>query len=42
MRVPLDTIGNYDKPHDHEPEFRYEDCSKKKSEKLKEQGVKTA
>jgi hypothetical protein len=33
--------GDYDRTHDHEPEFRCEDCSRKKSDKLKEQGVKT-
>lgn len=33
--------SDYDRTHDREPEFRCEDCSRKKSEKLKEQGVKT-
>jgi hypothetical protein len=33
--------GDYDRTHDHEPEFRCEDCSRKKSELLKGQGVKT-
>jgi hypothetical protein len=33
--------GGYDRTHDDEPEFRCEDCSRKKSDKLKEQGVKT-
>ena len=33
--------GDYDRTHDHEPEFRCEACSKKKSELLREKGVKT-
>jgi hypothetical protein len=33
--------GDYDRTHDNEPEFRCEDCSRKKSEKLKGQGIKT-
>ena len=33
--------GEYDRAHDHEPEFRCEICSEKKSGKLKERGVKT-
>lgn len=33
--------GDYDRSHDREPEFRCEACSKKKSEQLKEKGVKT-
>jgi hypothetical protein len=33
--------GDYDRTHDHEPEFRCEKCSRKKSEELKERGVKT-
>lgn len=32
--------GDYDRTG-HEPEFRCEDCSRKKSDKLKEQGIKT-
>jgi DNA segregation ATPase FtsK/SpoIIIE-like protein len=32
--------GDYDRTHDHEPEFRCEDCSQKKTEELKERGVK--
>jgi hypothetical protein len=32
--------GEYDRTHDHEPEFRCEECSKKKSEELKVRGVK--
>jgi len=33
--------GAYDKTHDHEPEFRCEECSKKKAEVLKGRGVRT-
>ena len=33
--------GDYDRIHDHEPEFRCEDCSQKKTEELKSRGVKT-
>jgi hypothetical protein len=33
--------GDYDRTHDHEPEFRCEECSQKKSDNLKERGVKT-
>jgi hypothetical protein len=33
--------GDYDRTHDHEPEFRCEDCSRIKSEKLKGFGIKT-
>jgi hypothetical protein len=33
--------GDYDKTHDHEPEFRCEDCSKKKTEELKGRGIRT-
>ena len=33
--------GDYDRTHDREPGFRCEECSRKKSDKLKEQGVKT-
>jgi hypothetical protein len=33
--------GEYDRSHDHEPEFRCEDCSRKKSERLKVLGVRT-
>jgi hypothetical protein len=33
--------GDYDKTHDPEPEFRCEACSKKKTEQLKERGVRT-
>ncbi|MDD1695589.1 MAG: hypothetical protein LUQ54_01695 [Methanoregula sp.] len=33
--------GDYDKTHDHEPEFRCEECSRKKTEELKGRGVKT-
>lgn len=32
--------ANYDRLNDKEPEFRCEDCSKKKTEKLREAGVK--
>jgi hypothetical protein len=32
--------GDYDRTHDHEPEFRCEECSQKKTEELKERGVK--
>ncbi|MEI7855904.1 MAG: hypothetical protein WCH85_00185 [Methanomicrobiales archaeon] len=32
--------GDYDRTHDHEPEFRCEDGSQKKTEELKERGVK--
>jgi DNA-directed RNA polymerase subunit RPC12/RpoP len=32
--------GDYDRTHDHEPEFRCEECSQKKTVKLKESGVK--
>jgi hypothetical protein len=32
--------GDYDRTHDHEPEFRCEGCSEKKTEELKERGVK--
>jgi hypothetical protein len=32
--------GDYDRTHDHEPEFRCEECSQKKSEELREKGVK--
>jgi len=32
--------GDYDRTHDHEPEFRCEECSKKKAEELKVRGVK--
>ncbi len=32
--------GDYDRTHDHEPQFRCEECSQKKSEELKERGVK--
>jgi hypothetical protein len=38
---PLGRSGEYDRSHDHEPEFRCEDCSRKKSEKLKELGIRT-
>lgn len=31
--------GDYDRTHDHEPEFRCEECSQKKTEDLKERGV---
>ena len=33
--------GDYDKTHDHEPEFRCEECSKKKTEELKGRGIRT-
>ncbi|MGB7788367.1 hypothetical protein [Methanoregula sp.] len=33
--------GDYDKTHDHEPEFRCEECSKKKTEVLKGRGIRT-
>ena len=32
--------GDYDRTHDHEPEFRCEECSKRKAEELKGRGVK--
>lgn len=32
---------NYDKSHDTKPEFRCEECSKKKSAELKERGIRT-
>ena len=32
--------GDYDRTHDHEPEFRCEECSRKKAEELKGRGVK--
>ena len=32
--------GDYDRTHDHEPEFRCEECSQKKTMELKERGVK--
>ncbi|MFA4850470.1 MAG: hypothetical protein WC626_12150 [Methanoregula sp.] len=32
--------GDYDRTHDHEPEFRCEECSQKKTDELKERGVK--
>ena len=32
--------GDYDRTHDHEPEFRCEECSQKKTAELKERGVK--
>jgi len=32
--------GDYDRTHDREPEFRCEECSKKKAEELKGRGVK--
>jgi hypothetical protein len=37
----LSKSGNYDRSQDHEPEFRCEECSKKKTEELKDRGVKT-
>lgn len=33
--------GDYDRTHHHEVEFRCEECSTKKTEELKKQGVKT-
>jgi hypothetical protein len=33
--------GNYDRSCDHEPEFRCETCSQKKTEELKGRGIKT-
>jgi hypothetical protein len=33
--------GFYDRTQDHEPEFRCEECSRKKAEELKGRGVKT-
>jgi hypothetical protein len=33
--------GDYDRTKDHEPEFRCEECSKKKTEELKGRGVRT-
>jgi hypothetical protein len=32
--------GDYDRTHDHEPEFRCEDCSRKKADDLRSKGVK--
>jgi hypothetical protein len=32
--------GDYDRTHDHEPEFRCEECSQKKTDELKGRGVK--
>nr|WP_320162415.1 hypothetical protein [uncultured Methanoregula sp.] len=32
--------GDYDKTHDNEPEFRCEECSKKKTEQLRERGIR--
>jgi len=32
--------GDYDRTHDHEPEFRCEECSQKKTEELKGRGIK--
>jgi hypothetical protein len=32
--------GEYDRTHDHEPEFRCEECSQKKTDELRERGVK--
>ena len=32
--------GDYDRTHDHELEFRCEECSEKKTAELKERGVK--
>ena len=32
--------GDYDRTHDHEPEFRCEECSQKKTDELKERGIK--
>lgn len=32
--------GSYDRSEDHEPEFRCEACSERKSEELRERGVK--
>ena len=37
----LSKSGDYDRTHDHEPEFRCEECSKKKTDELKERGVIT-
>jgi hypothetical protein len=31
--------GDYDRTQDHEPEFRCEECSQKKTQELKERGV---
>jgi DNA-directed RNA polymerase subunit RPC12/RpoP len=33
--------GDYDRSQEHEPEFRCEECSQKKTEELKKKGVKT-
>jgi hypothetical protein len=33
--------GDYDKTHDHEPEFRCEECSTNKTEELKSRGIRT-
>ena len=33
--------GDYDRTHDPEPEFRCEECSRKKTDELKGRGVKT-
>ncbi|MDD1699609.1 MAG: hypothetical protein LUQ04_02320 [Methanoregula sp.] len=33
--------GDYDRTQDHAPEFRCEECSKKKAEELRGRGIKT-
>jgi len=33
--------GDYDKTHDPEPEFRCEECSRKKADELKGRGIRT-
>ncbi len=33
--------GDYDRTHDPEPEFRCEECSRKKADELKGRGVRT-
>jgi len=33
--------GDYDRSHDAAPEFRCEECSRKKADELRERGIKT-
>jgi len=33
--------GDYDRSHDTAPEFRCEECSRKKADELRERGIKT-
>ncbi|MFY9749956.1 MAG: hypothetical protein WAK75_04475 [Methanoregula sp.] len=35
-------FGDYDKSNDPVPEFRCEECTKKKAETLRSKGIKTA